>query len=360
VVKYVFVWVRDEEGFLSEWVAYYQMHGFDHIMLHNDGSSDDSLAELKPWIDSGFVSIKSNWTMESINIGGAFVRNEFKRMMTTKALLEVYCKMEAIKWGYSYFVSLDIDEYMIPKNPAVTIVDELHNWFEKTKRHMYCIGKLNFQQAPHTLEPVNLLTIEAYQTRMKHNGKMNYYTSVAAKCAYKLTENGIVANINTSTYVAKCCHFHGCVSYDFIEKDSTCRDHHKTAIQEKGKPYYDYFDINHYSRSLEKFAIKGRTWRTSTGEVKAGENQADVAKSYDIPKFLHRSAGWFHDPTALRYNCQVREQLKLVTGNATYLRPGDFWYRNPEFGKPINDPDKRGRYGETQSLLSSNDYSFTG
>lgn len=76
----------------------------------------------------------------------------------------------------------------------------------------------------------------------------------------------------------------------------------------------------------------------------------EAAKNYDVSKFFHRSAGWFHDPTAVRYGCQLREQLKTMTGNATYLRPGDCWYRNPEFGKPINDPDKRGRYGESKCL----------
>jgi hypothetical protein len=172
---------------------------------------------------------------------------------------------------------------------------------------------------------------------------------VAPKCAYRLA--GPDYNENSTQYAAKCCHFHGCVGYDFIDKDTTCRDFHKTAFHEKGKPYLDYFDINHYSRSLEKYALKGKTWRTSTGEVKAGENMHDVAKSYDIPKFLHRSAGWHYDSTAVRYGCQLREQLKIMTGNSTYLRPGDCWYRNPEFGKPIDDPDKRGRYGKASRLF---------
>lgn len=34
-----------------------------------------------------------------------------------------------------------------------------------------------------------------------------------------------------------------------------------------------------------------------------------------------------------------------MTGQQVYLRPGDIWYRNPEFGKHVSDPDKRGRYG---------------
>jgi hypothetical protein len=41
---------------------------------------------------------------------------------------------------------------------------------------------------------------------------------------------------------------------------------------------------------------------------------------------------------------QLREHLANITGGV-YLRPGFMWYRNPEFAKPIHDPDKRGRYG---------------
>ncbi len=66
---------RDEEGFLSEWTAFYQMHGFDHIIFFNDNSVDNSISELKPWIDSGFVSIVGNWTLEELNINPAFTRN---------------------------------------------------------------------------------------------------------------------------------------------------------------------------------------------------------------------------------------------------------------------------------------------
>lgn len=48
---------------------------------------------------------------------------------------------------------------------------------------------------------------------------------------------------------------------------------------------------------------------------------------------------------ALKYSCQLREHLKNRTGESPYLRPGRQWYRNVEFGRPIEDPDKRGRYG---------------
>jgi hypothetical protein len=108
---------RDEEGFLSEWVAYYKMQGFDHIIMFNDSSTDNALAELQPFIDIGFVSIRQNWTSESLNISPNFLRNEFKKAMTTKAALERECKQQGLAWGYKYFMSLDIDEYVPPFLP---------------------------------------------------------------------------------------------------------------------------------------------------------------------------------------------------------------------------------------------------
>jgi hypothetical protein len=123
--------IRDEEGFLSEWVAYYQMHGFDHVFLYNDGSIDNGLVELQPWIDSGFVTVKSNFTAETLNIHPGFKNQAFKLAMATKALLETDCKLEAIRLGYDYQMSLDLDEYVIPDRPGVTVVDEVNNKYHQ-------------------------------------------------------------------------------------------------------------------------------------------------------------------------------------------------------------------------------------
>jgi len=108
------------------------------------------------------------------------------------------------------------------------------------------------------------------------------------------------------------------------------------------------------------------------GERREGEDSHAAAAAYDIPKFLARSVGWRHDARALRYSCQLREVLANATGTAPYLRPGLHWYRNPEYGRPIEDPDKRGRYGRpnapgthvrthatTDSLVSPPPVTFT-
>jgi Glycosyltransferase family 92 len=161
--------VKDETGFLSEWVAFYEMQGFDHIILYDQNSSLP-LDEVDPWIKSGFVEIRRNWwPVRKVTV------NKYQYTLTIKALAELDCKREAVQRGIEIFVSVDLDEYLIPSRNNTTVMDELVQFFDTTKEGMIAFRKYNFPAVPHTLEPLNLLTIEAYQTRMTFANKMNYY-----------------------------------------------------------------------------------------------------------------------------------------------------------------------------------------
>lgn len=173
--------VKDEEGFLSEWIAFYEMQGFDHVILY-DNNSTSSFAEIQPWIDRGFAEIVTNWWPESVdNKHMKKKKRNFFDMMYVKYLSEVNCKERAVAMGYDIFVSLDLDEYLFPTNPNMTAMDELATWFNETQRRVMPIPKLNFNPAPHFLEPINLLMIEAYFLRMNEANKMNFYKSI---CTY--------------------------------------------------------------------------------------------------------------------------------------------------------------------------------
>jgi len=170
--------VKDEEGFLSEWVAFYEMQGFDHIVFF-DNNSTSSFAEIQPWIDRGFVEIITNWW--SSDAEDKLIKKKkrnFNDMMHLKYLSEVKCKEIGVALGYDVFVSLDMDEYVFPTDPNLTAMDELAYWFNDTQRRSMMIPKYNFNPSPHFLEPVNLLMIEAYFVRMNEANKMNYYKSV--------------------------------------------------------------------------------------------------------------------------------------------------------------------------------------
>jgi hypothetical protein len=81
---------------------------------------------------------------------------------------------------------------------------------------------------------------------------------------------------------------------------------------------------------------KQQTWDTAGGANSRG---------YDFYHFLDRTLGFTYDDSAYSWTCQLREILRNRTGEEHFLRAGDFWYRNPEFGKSVSDPDKRGRGG---------------
>jgi hypothetical protein len=345
--------IRDEEGFLAEFIAYHQVHGFDHIMIFDDGSIDGYRDEIAPWVNSGFVSVKGNWTVESLDVHPNFLRNEFKKRMTTKQLLERQCKMQAVEWGYKYFVSIDIDEYIVVrdipehKGYPMSAVDAIDTYFQQSQgRGTLFLEKHNFASIPHIQEPVNLLQIEAYQTRMKKLRQMSYYTTVMPKIAIML-QGGINYDNYTSEYLYTCCHFHGCHGHDPMRNNTICNKQEKIqrVIINKGKYPAHALGLNHYSRSVEKYTVKAQTWRTSTGEVKQGQDSVAAAADYDINKFFQRNLGWKVDRTALKYACQVRETIAKMTKTVPFMRHGTIWYRNAEFGRLVSIPDKRGRYG---------------
>ena len=67
------------------------MHGLDHVILFDHGSTDNSYRELEPWLKSGFVTIFSNITemIEDMPYRAAIKRKgEFEYLMQGKAHLE--------------------------------------------------------------------------------------------------------------------------------------------------------------------------------------------------------------------------------------------------------------------------------
>jgi hypothetical protein len=386
--------IRDEEGFLTEWIAFYKLMGFDHIMFFDDGSTDKTLEEIQPWVDIGFVSVRSNWSLDNVGLSPQWTKNHFLAVMAVKSLLETECKLQAIEWGYHYFMSLDLDEYMFPLLPSVTVVDQLHELLSNTERNSYCLDKYAFPGTLHLLEPVDLLTIEAYQSRTNLPNKMNSFVVTAKKCGYPLylRPNFTLA---TQRYVAECCRFHGCEDSNKKVNSTFCSDnfHEKKLIQNPASlKSTKLFQINHYARSLEKFMLKQKTWHTSPGRTEvyfpifhpfltlppppplpvsvsvcffvvslfvSPVSQESARNGYTMRKYFERSFGWTYDPVITRYSCQIREIIREVTKEPVFYRRGDFWYRNPEFGREINDTSKRGPLGGSmQSSPVKSPYHF--
>jgi len=304
------VMVKDEAGFISEFMAYYVVHGFSHIIFYDDKSSDGGLKELDPWIERGYASIRKDWE----GYYGPEKATTWGKQMSQKKMMERDCKMHLHHIGMDYHISVDVDEYEMPVHPGVTLVDALDTFFSKyPKRGIFNVNKLNFQATPHILEPIELLQIEAYQTRFHMPNKFNPKNGVMKKTMYRL-HSPHYSNA-TLRLVLECCTFHSCRQGPL----PFCWDLHD---QEVGNILHAPWpeppvQIFHYARSLEKFTLKQRTW---TQHVNAG---------YGLDKYFERLHGWTHDNRMLRYSCQVRELLGEVTGNKPFVRPGE-WTRSYE------------------------------
>lgn len=122
-----------------------------------------------------------------------------------KADLESFCIQKGIDMGIDYFVSLDLDEYLMPMLGMTTAIDSMHTYYEQTHTNIIRLSKRNFQSTPHVLEPVNLLTLEAYHMRMVNDLDMTYFKSVMKKIAIQL--NGMILSLLRSLIIIMLFHF---------------------------------------------------------------------------------------------------------------------------------------------------------
>lgn len=51
---------KNESHVLNEWIEHYLMEGVEHFFLIDNGSTDDYLAKLKPYLDEGLISLNSD------------------------------------------------------------------------------------------------------------------------------------------------------------------------------------------------------------------------------------------------------------------------------------------------------------
>ena len=88
---------KNEARFLREWIEFHSMVGVDHFYLYNNGSTDDYLSILQPYIDKGLVTY--------IDFPG--------EQMQLKAYSDFYEKFACETQWVSF---LDIDEFICPNS----------------------------------------------------------------------------------------------------------------------------------------------------------------------------------------------------------------------------------------------------
>ena len=86
--------IKNEIGFLSEWTAYYEMQGFDHIIFY-DNNSTSSLSELDPWVATGFVTIIKDWWIHDKRIFN-IKKYKYFDMMKIKMIAGIFIHLQYV------------------------------------------------------------------------------------------------------------------------------------------------------------------------------------------------------------------------------------------------------------------------
>jgi hypothetical protein len=113
---------KNESHILKEWVDHYLYHGFDHIYLINDGSTDNYKEILKPYIDKGKVTLFENNTKIKTYPRQKFVYKEY--LMPILGISKWWAILDLDEFLYCPF---DINIKNIIKNYDDKDISQIHS-----------------------------------------------------------------------------------------------------------------------------------------------------------------------------------------------------------------------------------------
>lgn len=112
---------RNEDRFLKEWIDFHRVVGVDHFYLFNNGSQDDYLAVLQPYIDKGIVELY-DWPHQSHGIQQEWI--DIQCAAFRKAI-------DLSKGQSKWVATIDTDEFLFPTQQD-NLVEFLKNYDDCT------------------------------------------------------------------------------------------------------------------------------------------------------------------------------------------------------------------------------------
>lgn len=94
----VVAFFQNDQGFLREWLLFYLSQGIEKVFLIDNESSDESLKELKPFVDRGLVEVFT--AKKGLPFRDQVVES-YNRVVTLK------------KSQFDYFLFIDSDEFLV-------------------------------------------------------------------------------------------------------------------------------------------------------------------------------------------------------------------------------------------------------
>ena len=142
---------KNEQDYIKEWVAFHKVMGFDKIILYDNDSTDNTVEEIRPFIDSGYVVYNK-------------IPGEKQQLNAYNDALKRYSSL------FKYMAFIDCDEFLFPVDSRETVLSVVEKAMKKNRRAGgICVNWVMFGSSGHETKPEGLL-IENFTYRSKLPG----------------------------------------------------------------------------------------------------------------------------------------------------------------------------------------------
>lgn len=144
--------IQNEAPYLDEWLAFCVLEGVEHVLLYDNGSSDNLREVLQPWMDAGIVELV-DWPLH------------WKSQSQTKAFVDALGRLRGrTRWA----AFIDPDEYLFsPTGEPVRDILRHYEGHAGVVVNWQCYGTSGHRTRPEAL------TIESFTRRAKTDWARN-------------------------------------------------------------------------------------------------------------------------------------------------------------------------------------------
>lgn len=152
---------KNEAPYLKEWIEYHKLLGVQHFRLYNDGSTDNYLDVLSPYIASGDVNL-IEWKKEPGNGVYAWINT-----IQTPAFFDSITQLrDKTKW----LAIIDVDEFILPTaHPDIVSFLKKYDQYAGILINWQCFGTSHLMDIPPDKLMIEVLTLKAGE-----NTELNY------------------------------------------------------------------------------------------------------------------------------------------------------------------------------------------
>ena len=228
---------RNNAGYLAEWIEVHRLFGFERFFLYDNGSTDDHLDVLAPYMEDGSVRLH-DWPMP-------FLGHQGRAGAIVQAFEDCLGEhRDDARW----IAFLDLDEFMF--SPTGRPLSDLLPEYEQFPG--VGVGRAEFGPSGHVTKPEGLV-IENFVNRQ----------------GVRPDARGPIKTVLDPTRAVRCLGAH-----HFVYSDGVPVDEHKRPIVDAGRTgvipiSFDRLQVNHYwAKSREELQRKHEQWR-ETGSTRA-------------------------------------------------------------------------------------------